>query len=231
MDLTFDAIKAAVGKTGLSCRGGFHPNRGLEGLPYDVRTLILIGDVGGAFWDRFVAERRDEPDPLDGWTERVLGPVAHQLGGQTFYPFGGPPHWPFQTWGMRAEGLKPAPIGPLMHPDAGPWHSYRGAMGFAQIIDLPASPKAAHPCDSCADQPCLSACPVNAFSGEAFPRPEFNLEACLDHLTSDAGSDCMSGGCLARRACPAGIDAVYRPDHQAYLANWFVQAFRVRTRD
>ena len=30
---------------------------------------------------------------------------------------------------MRAEGLKPSPLGVLVHPDFGLWHGYRGAIG------------------------------------------------------------------------------------------------------
>ena len=37
---------------------------------------------------------------------------------------------------MRAEGLKPSPIGILMHPQFGLWHAYRGALLFDVEIEL-----------------------------------------------------------------------------------------------
>ncbi|MEK9673233.1 MAG: ferredoxin [Rhodospirillaceae bacterium] len=225
MTPTFDTIKTAVEKTGLTRRGGFHadPGEGASAAPIapdGCRTLILIGDIGGDFWPRFRAERRDEPDPLDAWTRRVLGPVASDLGAKVFYPFDGPPHWPFQQWATRAEGLRCAPIGPLMHPAAGPWHSYRGALGFADKIDLPPVAQTAHACDGCSEKPCLSGCPVNAFSAASFA-----LDACVGHLKSPEGAPCLTGGCLARRACPVGADRAYAPDHQEFLARAFLRAF------
>lgn len=212
-------ITAAVAATGLACRGGFRPTAA-DGLPGNPAAVVLVGDGGGAFWPRFRAGARDEADPLDNWTRRVLEPVAADLGAGLLYPFDGAPHWPFQAWAMRAEGLKPSPIGPLMHPEFGPWHSYRAALSFAWPVDLPAAPAAAHPCDDCRDKPCLHACPVEAFGGR-----DFAVERCIGHLKSPAGGACLSGGCLARLACPVGRDHAYGEDHQAFLAAAFVASF------
>ncbi len=33
---------------------------------------------------------------------------------------------------MAAEGLKPSPLGLLMHPEYGLWHGYRGAILFGE---------------------------------------------------------------------------------------------------
>lgn len=78
-------------------------------------------------WERFAAARdaADWPHELDAWTRRVLEPLAGDLGAGVVYPFGGPPFHPFQRWAMKAEGLRPSPIGVLMHPEHGPWHAYR----------------------------------------------------------------------------------------------------------
>lgn len=217
MDLT--TIHRRVAATGLAPRGGFHPVPE-DAVPGAARTLILVGDQGGRLWPHFKANRRDEPDPLDAWTERVLAPAAADLDARVVYPFSGPPHHPFQQWAMRAEGLRPSPIGPLAHPEFGLWHSYRGALLFARVIDLGPPPATAHPCDGCADRPCLSACPVGAFGENGF-----DLPACLGHLRSAEGGECMTGGCLARRACPVGAGHAYGPEHQAFLARSFLAAF------
>jgi NAD-dependent dihydropyrimidine dehydrogenase PreA subunit len=217
MDLT--TVQRRIAATGLALRGGFHP-AAEDAVPGAPGTLILVGDQGGRLWPHFTANRRDETDPLDAWTERVLAPAAADLDARVVYPFGGPPHHPFQQWAMRAEGLRPSPIGPLTHPEFGLWHSYRGALLFARVIDLDPPSADAHPCDGCADRPCLSACPVDAFGENGF-----DLPACLGHLRSAEGGECMTGGCLARRACPVGADHAYGPEHQAFLARSFLAAF------
>lgn len=218
--MEFMAVEQRVTVTGLALRGGFYPVAA-DGLPSQVRTVVLVGDLGGRLWPYFNKTRRDEPDPLDNWTRRVLGVVASDLGAGVLYPFDGPPYHPFQQWAVRAEGLQPSPIGPLMHPEYGLWHSYRGALLFKQALDLPPAPEVGHPCAACRDRPCLSACPVNAFQDGA----DFNLDACLGHLGSPAGTPCMTGGCRARNACPVARDHAYGPDHQAFLARGFVSAF------
>jgi Fe-S-cluster-containing hydrogenase component 2 len=86
-----------------------------------------------------------------------------------------------------------------MHPDWGLWHAYRGALAFADHIDLPPPDLRPSPCDSCADKPCLSACPVGAFSTAGY-----DVATCVTHIPAPAGAECMNNGCLARRACPIG---------------------------
>ncbi|PIW31195.1 MAG: ferredoxin [Rhodospirillales bacterium CG15_BIG_FIL_POST_REV_8_21_14_020_66_15] len=217
MDLS--TIERRIAATGLLVRGGFHPG-GDDAVPGNPATLILVGDVAGRLWPHFNAARRDEADPLDSWTRRVLDPAATDLGARIVYPFDGPPHHPFQRWAMRAEGLRPSPIGPLAHPEFGLWHSYRAALLFGRRIDLGPPPPADHPCDGCADKPCLGACPVEAFDGRGF-----SLPACLGHLRAPQGRPCMTGGCLARHACPVGAEHAYGADHQAFVAQSFLAAF------
>ncbi|MGB8818609.1 MAG: ferredoxin, partial [Rhizobiaceae bacterium] len=86
--------------------------------------------------------------------------------------------------------------------------------------DLPLSQdpeKLSHPCDVCLEKPCLSACPVNAFSENGFA-----VERCRTHIATAEGLTCMSGGCLARRACPVGRQYTYEPEQMRF----HMQAFR-----
>lgn len=218
--MDFATIDARVRATGLTCRGGFHPDTG-DALPVRAATLVLVGDQGGRFWARFRAEALDEPDPLDAWTRRVLAAAAADLGARAVYPFDGPPYFPFQQWAMRAEDLRQSPVGPLLHPVAGLWHHYRGALLFEGCIDLPTATPGPHACDGCLDKPCLSACPVTAI----VPGQAFDLAACLSHQKSAAGEACREGGCLARRACPVGVDHVYGADQRAFHAAAFLVRF------
>lgn len=123
----------------------------------------------------------------------------------------GPPWLPFQRWAMRAEPVTASPLGILIHPDWGLWHSYRGALAFRERLDLPAVPARASPCASCAAKPCLTACPVSAFSTEGY-----DVAGCRAHIATPAGADCMSGGCLARISCPVGAAHRYTGAQAAF---------------
>jgi ferredoxin len=173
------------------------------------RTLVLIGHAGGTMWPPFEAWRRTRPDhggkhPLDGFSKSVILPVARGLGGTAYFPSDRP--WqPFQQWAMAAEGLQASPLGILIHPDFGLWHGYRGAIGFAEALDLPKPHIRPSPCLACDAKPCLSSCPAGAVSGDGF-----SLAACRSHLASaEGGRGCMQAGCLARAACPVGEDYRY----------------------
>lgn len=181
--------------------------------------ICLVGHGGGGFWPRFEAWRQlhpEAPEPLDDWSKSVIGPVAALFGGEAVFPSDRPWH-PFQQWAMAAERLKPSPLGLLIHPEFGLWHGYRGAILFDAAAlaklgvvepwkpdDAPAG-SSTHPCDSCESKPCLSACPVGAFSPDGF-----DVNSCRAYLTTDAGGEgCMTTGCLARDACPVGREHRY----------------------
>ncbi|MFN3209208.1 MAG: ferredoxin [Roseovarius sp.] len=165
--------------------------------PEGVRTLVLLGPLEPGFWPTFITspEYKDaEPDPLDRWSLRVIDGLAHDLGATAFYPFGGPPYQPFIAWARASGRAHLSPVGLLVHDTAGLMISYRGALGFEQRIDAPPPPP--NPCDTCASQPCVAACPVDAFSGG-----HYDVPACKADLDRP-GNDCISRGCAVRRACP-----------------------------
>lgn len=186
---------------------------------------VLIGNAGPDMWRRFSAERRDEPDPLDSWTRRTLDRVAGALADEigpvaVIYPFDGPPYPPFQRWAVAAGIAFPSPIGPLIHPVHGLWHAYRGAFQLAEALPHP-PPPGPSPCESCAARPCLSACPVEAFDGAAY-----DVAACVAHIGSPAGADCLDQGCRARRACPIGRAAIQEPAQARFHMDHFRAANR-----
>ena len=215
MDLT--TLRRRAADTGLVLRGAFHPQPE-DRLGCD--TLVLLGFAGRVGWPGFAVspEARDgAPDPLDRWSRRVIGALAASLGGAALYPFSGPPWHPFQRWAQRAEPVHPSPLGILIHPDWGLWHSYRGAIALPERLDLPPPDQRPSPCETCATRPCLTACPVGAFSGAGY-----DVARCAEHIGSVAGADCMASGCAARRACPVG--GAHRYD--AAQAGFHMRAFR-----
>jgi hypothetical protein len=218
-----EAVSSAIERTGLVSRGAFllsdEEQRG--GLA-DARTVVLAGMAGREGWHAFAAssEARDGTDhPLDRWSRRVIEALARDLGAKALFPFDGPPFLPFQQWAMRAEPVHPSPIGLLIHPRYGLWHSYRGALGFREALDVHEPAATPSPCESCRDRPCLSTCPVGAFSDSGY-----DVAACAGHLEAPAGADCMSGGCLARRACPVGAAHAYGAEQASFTMHAFLRA-------
>lgn len=221
----------ALARHGLRVRGGFATDGAMDAELLRVapwaRTLILIGNAGSELWDKSGAEiaTLDDPDPLDRWTRNVIEPIAASVDGLALFPFAGPPYRPFQRWAERAEGVRQSPIGIQIHPEFGLWHAYRAAILLRDAIDLPRREQA-HPCDTCGDRPCLTHCPVNAFTSAGYA-----VDRCVDHvvaLQNESGS-CSQVGCLARLACPVGTAWRYHPEHARFHMRAFVKA-RMRSK-
>jgi hypothetical protein len=220
---TLPDIAEALAGHGLIARGGFSFDAG-ENAPAGpggspARSVVLVGQAGASVWPYFSkwrAERPEVKNPLDTWSREVIEAAARRLGARAVFP-SDKPFLPFQQWAIRAEGLKPSPLGILMHPQYGLWHAYRGALLFD--TGWPGAPpveKPIHLCDLCDGKPCLSACPVNAYSEAGFA-----YQTCLEHVRSERGMTCMTGGCLARNACPYGQAYRYPAEVQAYHQGYF----------
>ncbi len=235
--MELEAVRQAAKASGLSLRGGFHPDAEdavpalKNGKP--ARTLLLLGSTDGAMWRAFktspegrgveAASGTSVPGealgPMDRWSLRVISALAEELGALPVFPFGGPPYHPFQSWAQKAEPVWPSPLGVLIHHDYGLWHAYRGVLCFDSRIELPFRATDASPCGSCVDQPCLSACPVSAFSSQSYDVP-----VCAAHIAQPEGEDCIALGCRARRACPVGTDFRYQPEQAAFHMRAFLAA-------
>ncbi len=227
--MTYDHIVEAIRATGLTPRGGFHPepNDGVPDISPGIpcATLVLAGNAGAEMWRRFNAspERKLPLDPLNSFSQRVVGGLAEKFDAKALFPFTGPPFLPFLKWAQKAEPVWPSPIGPLIHAEYGLWHAYRGALAFATRIDLPPMAPAERPCDTCAGRPCLTTCPVEAFSESGYDVPR-----CVAHVDSPAGSECLAGGCLARRACPVGRKYAYAAEQAEFHTRAFVEGNKKR---
>lgn len=192
---------------------------GPSGAP--ARAVVLVGHAGASIWPHVEAWRATQPkdiaDPLDSWSRIVIGRVAAAFGARAVSP-SDRPFLPFQHWAMRAEGLKPSPLGILMHPVYGLWHAWRGALLFDDTVELDAlhasnqdAAAPIHLCDLCVGKPCLKACPIGAHAADGFDYP-----ACLSHVRSPAGAACMGQGCFDRNACPHGTAYRYPAAAQAF---------------
>ncbi len=214
-------VYAMIEDAGFVVLGAFEPRDG-DGVP-DVapgrpaRAALLVGNVGPAMWRRFSAERDPAADRLDDWTRERIGALAGRLGARAVFPFDTPP-LPFQRWAYRTGILHRSPLGLTIHPRFGLWHAYRACLLFdAPVAAAGGGEVAAHPCESCATRPCLSACPVDAFTEAGY-----DTAACARHLETPDGDDCAGYGCRARHACPVGQEYACAPEQ----ARFHMSAFR-----
>lgn len=207
------AVQALLEPHFLEILGGFAVAEGEAGFPKATRTLLLLGPREPGFWPHLQAQPEwDGPDPVDRWSRRVIGRVACDLGAEALFPFGGQPYQPFYTWALRSGRVWDSPVKLLVHASQGLMVSFRGALSLREVVEVPAP--ALRPCDACA-QPCLTACPVGALTGAGYDVPR-----CRQHLDG-AGPACLIGGCLVRRACPAGSSYARMEEQSAYHMRQF----------
>ena len=225
-----DRVSAALAPGGLVLRGGLNFAEG-EARPLGpggapARSVLLVGNAGAGYWPIFARWRDRQavpvPDPLDAWSREVIGVAADAVGARVAMP-NDRPFAPFQQWAMRAEGLRPSPLGLLMHPRFGLWHAFRGAL----LLDRGIPPEMLrelngtgqpHPCDLCTGKPCLKTCPVRAYTDKGFA-----YEACISHVRGRDGATCRDDGCMARNACPQGAEWRYPAEVQAFHQRAFAR--------
>jgi len=232
--IDYSSVSNVMERIGLADRGGFRPEATdlVPVLSGDqiAQFVVLAGNAGPGMWQAFSEspEYRDQsPDELDRWSRRVLVEIANRLDEElagngnceALFPFEGPPWLPFQQWAQKAEPVFPSPTGPLIHAEYGMWHAWRGALIFSIPLTPPHQPHPESPCLTCAEQPCLTTCPVDAFKPDGYDVP-----SCVSHLASADGSDCNDLGCRARRACPVGQEFIYQPAQASFHTRAFFLA-------
>ncbi|WP_052245223.1 hypothetical protein [Halocynthiibacter namhaensis] len=126
-------------------------------------TLVLLLPREPGFWKHFTAsaEYQDKAEnPLDRWSKHVVGEIADDLGLGTHFPSDGPPYPPFIRWAKASGRAWASPVQMMVHDTAGMMISLRAALRVPQRLPLAPLQKAS-PCNTCAEQPCLSQCPVS----------------------------------------------------------------------
>ena len=207
-------IRAAALDHGLDVYGALHPDADDFS---QAASLVLLGP-SAQFWAVFCATdiyQDGLPDPIDRWSTKVISAIAKDLDAKPIFPFGGPPYAPFLQWARASNRAWNSPVGMLVHERTGLMVSYRGALAFSEPINLPTQTYQ-NPCDTCADQPCETACPVDAISADGY-----DVAACHAYLDTDAGKDCLTRGCLVRRACPASAGAQRMAEQSAHHMQHF----------
>ncbi|MCT4656087.1 MAG: hypothetical protein N4A65_09785 [Cohaesibacter sp.] len=229
-----EELDRQIAPLGLYQLGAFHCSQddqvflssiGLE----TVQTIVLVGNVGSSHWQAVKASGDHLPPdpkqhPMNKWSQQVLGPIAERLACKIVYPFKGPPFFPFVRWGLQTAEIFQSPLGMGLHARHGIFHAYRGAFLFEEKHNFETGKQemgkeevaALSPCDGCAEKPCLSACPVDAFNAGMY-----DYQSCRAHVGGNPESPCWQG-CLARRACPVGQNNHYNADHAYFHMQAFV---------
>lgn len=190
--MDIETLNHEAGKYALTVIAALHPEPD--------QTILLLGPDEPDFWKFFSKspEYNDgQPDPIDRWSERVLNALASKSSAQAVFPFGGPPYHPFIKWALSSDSVWQSPVQLLVNNASGLFVSFRGALIIDERLELPAPDQ--YPCETCAEKPCLSACPAAALTSDGY-----NVSKCHEYLDIAAGTECLTNGCLVRRACPIG---------------------------
>lgn len=191
-------------------------------FPADKPSIALVGNIGSSYWASFTHSDEyldGESQPLDRWSRRIAAEIASEHPVQSIFPFTGPPYYPFQQWAQRAEGLDQSPLGILIHPEYGLWHSYRFAL-LGEKFELDHSLPGASPCIACDAKPCTTRCPVGAISDQGY-----DAERCATYLRQNLRAVCHEQGCLARYACPVAPNLGYTQAQSAFHLRAFLVDF------
>jgi epoxyqueuosine reductase QueG len=194
--------------------------RRVAALMPGARSILVVGNGGGALWDALLADLAADPrhlteeeHPLDAFVRRAVLAADAQLGDvprRWFWAAADADvHIDFRVLAHLAGMGGPSRLGLLMHPTYGCWLGLRAACFLA--ADLPADePGGPDLCTGC-DAPCARACPAGALDAGRWDVDrcgEFHHESDLCHAT-----------CHARVACPVGASRRYTEEELRYHSN------------
>ena len=209
------------------------PSMRAQALAPDAKSIVVIGNGGGAFWNAFTTYAdahpgwRDRTHPLDDFTrDLIANEIVPVMTGQgvactSAYPFIGEGTLSFLGLGKLAGLGGPSILGVLIHPTYGPWIAFRAALLLDIALDQPGEAADFDPCPRCVTRACITACPASAVS---FPAG-WDIPGCLTHRV-EVEADCASR-CHARVACVIGPNHRYPDDELAYHHRRALAAIRV----
>jgi hypothetical protein len=184
----------------------------------DSRSIVVVGNGGGAFWQAYRRHIDADPDwaqrnhPLDDFTREVVErEVAGALRARgvrctVVYPFvGDVGNLHFMELGRLAGIGGPSLVGVLIHPTFGTWIAMRAALLMEEMLDEPGDGLGFDPCPRCIPRTCMPACPVSAVSDRGW-----DVIKCVRHRV-EADPDCAAG-CYSRLECVIGPQHRYPDD-------------------
>ncbi len=204
-----------------------------DAVPFAARSIVLIGNGGGAFWRAFTdhADRhpgwRERAHPLDDFSRAIVthevAPAAQAAGARctAIYPFiNGGATLNFIELAKIAGLGGPSLLGVVVHPRFGPWIAFRAALIVDCDLDAPGPAIGFDPCPGCVTRSCLAACPAGAV---AYPAG-WDIPRCLTHRVEQESA--CAPRCHARAACVLGPEHRYPDDELAYHQRRALAAMR-----
>lgn len=177
-------------------------------------STILLANAGFEFWQSLKQADIRGDHPVDQYSILLAKAYSQDFlncDAQILYPSDYPIS--LREVGFRTGWSFTTPMGITIHPKFGTWYAYRAL--FLVETKVPASRPlvADHPCESCVEKPCRTACP----SGAVDDIGSFELERCARYRIEDK-SPC-SFQCLSRNRCPVGTEYQYLPEQMKYHYN------------
>ncbi len=173
-------------------------------IPYtNYARLILTGHGGKRMWSQLQQTDMSIANPVDTYSLNLTQYFidAYLDGTESLIIYPANYLVPLGQLGELAGWSHPSPLGQGINPVYGVWFAYRTA--FLTTADIPVIiyPPTDSPCQSCADKPCLAACPAGA-TGE-----NFAIEPCVQHRLHPQST--CTDRCLSRMACPIAPEHRY----------------------
>lgn len=167
-------------------------------------TLVMLAQAGRKLFESQVEARLDLADPFDSVAEELVSQwfEANAQGARWAMVYPGAVALPLGRLAELAGWGSSSPLGLTINPRYGLWMAHRIVFltdiewDFQEEVQL-------HPCDSCVDRPCETACPAGAVSFSA----GFDVRSCAVHR-APLGSECEFS-CHSRNACPVGAEHRY----------------------
>lgn len=193
------------------------------GIPLEqYPSLVLLGHAGRDIWKKIAPMLDHSRDPVDEFSKsQALQFVARYLDGcpsALLYP--GLDDIPLQQLGAAAGWHHPSPLGLGVNSVYGTWFGYRAAVLVGMALPAFIGRPSESPCQTCADKPCVAACPTSALAVDSAP----DVTACVDYRLA-VESPCASK-CLARLACPVGRQFRYGPEQLGYFYRRSLETIR-----
>jgi hypothetical protein len=224
-----NALESALAPVGLNLLGvasvaaydaTVPAERALRRLLPEAQSAIVIGNGGAEFWHAFRDFCRRHPgherspDPLDGFTRRVVEEAATPLleaePARFLYPFRFATE-PVAFLHLAASaGLgTPSLVGVLVHPRFGPWMALRAAILVTRPLEASRPADGFDPCPTCRERTCIAACRVDAVTPAGWDVPR-----CAAYRL--APDDACAPRCHARYECVLGREHRYPVEAMAH---------------